>query len=126
VPTVREIFNKTFGGLTRAYYLRQLFFGSLFMVLIVFMATRSKTASLPVAMIIFSVVNTLLYPYARFAYEGVVGFIVGNNVFFMNALVMLFAKYMTMGLCWCLAVFIAPLGLGYLYFHHSKQERMAA
>jgi len=32
---MQEIFNRTFGGLTRSYYLRQLFFGSLFMVLIV-------------------------------------------------------------------------------------------
>lgn len=122
---MQEIFNKTFGGLTRTYYLRQLFFGSLFMVLIVFMATRSKTASLPVAVIALPVLNTLLYPYARFAYEGVVGFIVGNNVFFVNALVMLFVKYLTMGLCWSFALFIAPLGLIYLYFHHSKQERLA-
>jgi hypothetical protein len=122
---MQEIFNRTFGGLTRTYYLRQLFFGSLFMVFIVFMATRSKTASLPVAVIALSVLNTLLYPYARFAYEGVVGFIVGNNVFYVNALVMLFVKYLTMGLCWCFALFIAPLGLIYLYFRHSKQERLA-
>jgi hypothetical protein len=36
---------------------------------------------------------------------------------------MLFVKVITMALCWCFAIFIAPIGLGYLYYHHSKAER---
>lgn len=42
-------------------------------------------------------------------------------MFFVNAFMLLFAKLMTMMLCWFLAVFIAPLGLGYLYYRHSKE-----
>lgn len=29
----------------------------------------------------------------------------------------------TMLLCWAFAIFIAPIGLAYLYYHHSKAER---
>jgi hypothetical protein len=68
-----------------------------------------------------AVVSTLLYPYARFVYESVVGFIMGENVFFVNALLMLGAKIITMFVCWFLAIFIAPLGLLYLYWYHSRQ-----
>jgi len=50
-------------------------------------------------------------------------FIMGRNVFFVNAILMLFVKLMTMLLCWALAIFIAPVGLAYLYYHHSKAER---
>ena len=45
----------------------------------------------------------------------------GRNMFFVNALLMLFIKVMTMFICWFLAIFIAPLGLLYLYWHHSRQ-----
>lgn len=30
---------------------------------------------------------------------------------------------MTMLMCWSLALFIAPLGLAYLYFYHSRAAR---
>jgi len=49
-------------------------------------------------------------------------FIFGENVFFVNAIFLLFTKFMTMLFCWGLAVFIAPIGLGYLYFYHTKNE----
>jgi hypothetical protein len=116
---MKDVFHKTFGGLDRAYYLRHLFFGCLFFALVAFVALQAggKTAY---TMLPFALVCTLLYPYSRFVYEGVVGYIMGNNVFFINAGVMLFTKYMTMGLCWAFSVFIAPVGLAYLYWQHSK------
>ncbi|MNR50910.1 hypothetical protein D3C85_1704980 [compost metagenome] len=72
------------------------------------------------SMVIFSVIMTLLYPYSRFVYERIVGFIMGDNVFFVNAFFMLFAKAFTMLICWTCAIFIAPVGLAYLYFYHRK------
>ncbi|WVV47296.1 hypothetical protein THH46_21410 [Pseudomonas sp. NA13] len=32
-------------------------------------------------LIVLAIINTLLYPYSRFVYESVVGYIMGNNVF---------------------------------------------
>jgi len=51
-------------------------------------------------------------------------FIVGDDVFFLNWGVMLLANLITMGICWCLAVFIAPLGMGYLYLYHSRNAEL--
>lgn len=116
---MREIFNKTFGGLERAYYLRQLIFGSLFLILACFVGIQGSDR-MAYTMTPFAIVSTLLYPYSRFVYESIVGYIIGNNVFFVNAGVMLFAKYITMAMCWAMAIFIAPVGLLYLYWHHSK------
>jgi hypothetical protein len=28
-----------------------------------------------------------------------------------------------MAFCWCFAIFIAPFGLAYLYWHHSREAR---
>ena len=45
----------------------------------------------------------------------------GGNVFFVNAILMLMVKGFTMAMCWSFAIFIAPVGLAYLYWHNSRQ-----
>ena len=117
---MHPVIQKTFGGLTPSYYFRQLAFGSLFLALNLWMMAKyghGQTAKIVVSSIFF-IVTTALYPYSRFVYESIVGYIVGNNVFFGNAFVMLFVKAITMAPCWVFAIFIAPIGLGYLYFRN--------
>jgi hypothetical protein len=116
---MHPVIAKTFGGLSRQYYFRQFFFGLLFPAMMFFMLSQG-THSIQISMVIFFAINTLLYPYSRFVYESVVGFIMGENVFFVNAIFMLFAKAITMAICWSAAILIAPIGLAYLYYHHSK------
>ncbi|MDT4853125.1 hypothetical protein FQZ97_873790 [compost metagenome] len=116
---MKNLIRTTFGGLSMPYYLRQLFFGSLFLALVLWISLQSGRPVQP-GVIVFSVVLTLLYPYSRFVYERVVGFVMGDNLFFVNALVMLMAKLFTMMLCWVFAIFVAPIGLLYLYFHHRR------
>lgn len=116
---MHSFLSKTFGGLSRAYYLRQLFFGSLILALFVSIALKSQNTQY--GMIAVAVGLTLLYPYSRFVYERVIGFVVGENVFFGNALFMLTVKVFTMMLCWGFAYVIAPVGLIYLYVYHSRQ-----
>ncbi len=71
-------------------------------------------------MLLFIAISTLLYPYSRFVYDSIIGFIMGENVFFVNAIKLLIIKFTTMTLCWVFSIFVAPIGLAYLYFHHSK------
>ena len=77
-------------------------------------------ASILVALVF--VANALIYPYSRFVYESIVDFIFGNNVFFVNALFLLATKIITMLICFGFAIFIAPIGLIYLYYYHSKNK----
>ncbi|MCY1305010.1 hypothetical protein D9M68_814510 [compost metagenome] len=119
---MKNLIRTTFGGLSMQYYLRQLFFGSLFLLFIIWGSTQGSRPVQP-GLIVFSVVLTLLYPYSRFVYERVVGFVLGDNLFFVNALVMLMVKLFTMFLCWAFAIFVAPVGLLYLYFHHRRAAR---
>jgi hypothetical protein len=118
---MHPIFLKTFGGLTKQYYFRQLFFGALLAALFVALSMQSPNAGgVRIGLFVFAALSTLLYPYARFVYESIVHFIMGENVFFVNAVLMMFVKSFTMLLCWSAAIFIAPIGLAYLYYHHSK------
>ncbi len=116
---MHPVIQKTFGGLTPSYYVRHLLFGSIFLCFILFVVISARSTNF--IGVIFALVNTLLYPYARFVYEGVVDYIVGNNVFFVHAGLMLLTKVTTMAMCWCFAIFIAPIGLAYLYFYHSRR-----
>lgn len=75
-----------------------------------------------VVTIVIVAVNTLLYPYSRFVYESIVDFILGRNVFFVNATMMLIVKWMTMTFCWGFAIFVAPIGLAYLYFARGRSR----
>jgi hypothetical protein len=118
---MHPVFSKTFGGLSPAYYFRQFFFGFVIGAVVIYLATRSPH-SVPISTVALLVVNTLLYPYARFVYESIMNFILGQNTFYLNAIVLLFFKLLTMALCWSFAIFIAPVGLAYLYLHHSKAE----
>ncbi|AVE31777.1 TPA_asm: hypothetical protein [Pseudomonas phage vB_PaeS-D14L] len=116
---MQNFFRMTFGGLSAKYYFRQLFFGSLFLVAMVFLSISSQKG-IKVDLLVLSLVCTWLYPYSRFVYESFMGFLLGDNVFYVPAIFLLFAKLMTMAICWSFAVFIAPVGLLYLYFHHRR------
>jgi hypothetical protein len=116
---MHTVIHKTFGGLSPQYYFRQLFFGLIVAAFVYFMSTQGGR-SMPIGMLLFTVISTLLYPYSRFVYETIIGFIMGENVFFVNAILMLIFKIFTMLLCWAFAIFVAPIGLAYLYYHHSK------
>lgn len=70
---------------------------------------------------ILILVSIPLYPYSRFVYESIVGFIMGQNIIFTNAVLFFVLKITTMFMCFFLAVFIAPIGLLYLYSRGIKQ-----
>src|SRR5262245_5588562 len=97
--------SKTFGGLSRPYYFRHFIFGLVFFGLALLMFSNMATR-VPVVTILLPVLNTILYPYSRFVYEGVVGFVIGQNMFILPAVLMLLCKFVTMATCWAGAVFI--------------------
>ncbi|ECW1624111.1 hypothetical protein NIO40_001454 [Salmonella enterica] len=117
-----DFFRKTLGGLKASYYIRHFIFGAListFFIYILFQGPNGlKTENL-----IFFIINAILYPYARFVYERIISFVMGDNVFFVNAILMLMVKLFTMLMCWGFSIFIAPIGLAYIYYSHSRAEK---
>lgn len=116
---MRALFANTFGGLSAQYYFRHFFFGLLISAL-VFYASTHGGSEVHFGSLLFIVINTFLYPYARFVYESVISFIMGENAFFVNAIFMLCTKFITMAMCWAFSIAIAPIGLAYLFYRHSK------
>lgn len=120
--------SKTLGGLSRAYYIRQFLFGLIFFISIVAISYNgynyTGNTSILVKNVILGLICLLLYPYSRFVYESIIEYILGDNVFFVNVPLMLVTKLITMAICFVFSIFIAPIGLIYLYFYHSKQEKL--
>lgn len=118
--------EKTFFGLARAYYLRQLLFGMLVPGILILAACFTKSAPNtphpPFATYICLIAYAFLYPYSRFVYDSIVDFIFGDNVFYLSIGWMLFLKWAAILICYFFAVFITPIGLLVLYIHHSKNE----
>ncbi|MGQ4273372.1 hypothetical protein [Terrihabitans sp. B22-R8] len=118
---MRSVIAKTFGGLSARYYIRQFLFGLIFTTLMISTLTLGdQQQSPPFSIYAIIAANTFLYPYSRFVYESIVEYITGGNLFFFSAVLVLIVKLMTMALCWSFAIFIAPIGLIYLYIHHSR------
>jgi hypothetical protein len=66
------------------------------------------------------IINAFLYPYSRFVYERIADFIMGDNVLYGNAFIMMLTKLFLMSMCWSFSPIIAPIGLVWLYFHHTS------
>jgi hypothetical protein len=116
---MHSVLARSFGGLAPRYYIRQLLFGLFFPVFLLLMHGKGVFA-LPVQVEVFIAVNTLLYPYSRFVYESVAGYIVGDNVFVFPATMFGTVKIFTMLFCWVFAIVVAPIGLVWLYFHNGR------
>lgn len=120
---MKPIIQKTFGGLTKQYYFRQFVFGLIFPAFFIFLQVQQpKELSEAVPIFLIVGLSTLLYPYARFVYESIVSFIMGDTILITAILPAMVFKFIMMAVCWGLAIFIAPVGLLYLYFYHSKQS----
>ena len=111
--------RRSFGGLTADYYIRHLILGAMVPVLL-FVTSGPRAVSMPASLYLAVVVNTLLYPYARFVYERVIGFVMGRNVFIVNAILALVVKAVTMAFCWSVAIVLGPIGLLWLYFKRQS------
>lgn len=116
---MKEIFKKTFGGLSKQYYFRQMFFSVVIFGAIIALVVGSE-AQLRFDSLAYFVLCFLLYPYSRFVWDSINEFIMGDNVVVLSLGYALIVKYFTITICFFGSIFIAPFGLLYLYYHHSK------
>jgi hypothetical protein len=66
----------------------------------------------------FCLVNTLLFPFAKLVWNNVRDFILGDTVLISSAMFLFMGKFFINGTLWSLAIFIAPIGIGYLWFRN--------
>lgn len=108
-------------GLNFKGYIRHFFFGSM-VFLLLFSQALIGEHEMPIPALIFGIINTVLYPYARHCYERIVGFILGDTVIFANILLLGSFKVLSISLCWAAALIIAPFGLLMICLSRRRQH----
>lgn len=111
--------RRTLGGLALHYYITKFLFAGVLFAGVMFIVAQSGNA-LNNEKIAFLVVCTFLYPYSRFIYET----IFGGKFLVINVVLLFIPKLLGILLCWVYAMIIAPIGLVYLYYHHSHASRL--
>jgi len=119
---MHPLLQNSFGSLDKAYYLKSFFIGLIFPALfaLVFAITQVMVPTLVLA---FFLINSLLYPYARFAYQSIASRMIGNRLFMISLPNLLLMKAIMAFACWWLALLIAPIGLLQLYKEQRKNEQ---
>lgn len=123
---MNSIIRKTVFGLTKAYHIRQTVFGSAVAGLLILVANSFSTTPSPGFYVALGVL-VALYPYARFAYESTVDFIIGDTIILLPLMFMALWKYLTITMCFALSPVLAPIGMVMLYFinHSAEKESLA-
>lgn len=114
---------RVFGSLRREYLFRAYFIGFLFYSLFLFMDYQAGwpegffwKRAFPGLICLF------LFPFSKLVYDEMKRFILGDNVFFLNALFMLIAKFVINFALFLCAWFIAPIGVAYLWYRSRPES----
>ena len=114
------ILQKTFGGLGWSAYLTGLFLAMIPAGIFVALLNSSDSSQLDNPfMYVYIAISVLLYPYAAFVYASIVDFIMGDDAFVINVFVYFAWQIMIMMLLFIFAIFIAPIGLLYLWYDNT-------
>ncbi|MCV2509178.1 MAG: hypothetical protein N4Q32_01920 [Neisseriaceae bacterium] len=57
------------------------------------------------------ILNTLLFPFARFALDSIINYVVTGNQFNLPKIISLLVKLFYLALCWAYAIVLAPIGI---------------
>ncbi len=118
--------SRIFEMLNRRYLIRAYFIGLVFFGLEGFMLVHSLTRGHvhvggDMLMLVLMAADTLLFPFSKFAWDQTRDFLMGNNIVFANAIVIFVMKLFVNILLWGFAIFVAPIGIGYLWFRSHRR-----
>lgn len=109
-----------------AYLIRAYIFGGILAGAVIWFFEYNMQGDQAVAAHIISAyffVSFLLYPFTRYMYESVVGYVLGGMVIIANLKDMFMTKVFTMLLCLVFSIFLFPIFLLILYFYYLAKSK---
>lgn len=107
-----------------SYLVRSYLIGLIFFALIVVMTFGAENRSgTPIGLLVYAALSTLLFPFAKLVWDELRDLAFGNNIVLMNAIFLFMLKLFINLFLWAFAIFVAPLGILYLWFR-SRQPKM--
>jgi hypothetical protein len=107
---------RVFGSVRKEYLLRAYVIGLAFYGLFIFMDYQAGwpegffwKRAFP------GLICAVLFPFSKLVYDELKRFVLGDNIFLFNALIMIIAKFFINLLLFMCAWFIAPVGVAYLW-----------
>ena len=111
-----QFVKRIFGTLEPRFLTRAYFIGSIFLAafLIIILTSQEPFPNRGFTITLL-VVNTLLFPFSKLVWNQCRAFLLGDTVIYYNAIFLMFMKYIINGFLWSFALFIAPVGIFYLW-----------
>ena len=110
--------KRIFGAVQPRYLIRAYVLSAAFMALMVWMMATDGAQPLhdrATTLAVFGV-GALLFPFSKLVWDEIKRVMMGETVFFMNAIILMFLKLVVNLFLWSFSIFIAPLGILYLWF----------
>ena len=111
--------KRIFGSVQPRYLIRAYVLSAAFMALMVWMVLSLDSAKpmhdRAVTLAVFGV-GALLFPFSKLVWDEIKRVMMGETVFFMNAVILMFLKVLVNFFLWGFSIFIAPVGILYLWF----------
>ncbi len=109
--------KELFASLNASYLMRQYVFGFICYALLIYINKDTLNAQI----IVILTISLLLYPFAMFVYDSIVNFLLGDNIVFKSlGLTIILGVIKTVGI-FVFSIFIAPVGIIYLYLTRGKR-----
>lgn len=114
-----QFLRRIFGSVDRAYLTRAYIIGIAIFALYAFGLSRGAQPA-PLAIWLVLAVDTLLFPFSKLVWDEVMALLLGRNMFILPAMFLMLAKLVINVALWAGAIFVAPLGILWLWYR-SRQ-----
>lgn len=115
--------GRIFGGVRTSYLIRAYLIGAIFFALMIAVSLSAETKNgTPYGAIAFAALSTVLFPFAKLVWDELRDLAFGNNMIFMNAILLFMLKWFVNAFLWTFAIFVAPVGILYLWFRTRQPK----
>ena len=116
------------GGLNARFLVRAWLIGAVFWGLFAWvLVNHGSEPNRYLPTLAFLAVSTVLFPLSKLVWNELRGFVLGENIMVLPLILLMPAKLIVNYVLWFMAVFIAPLGIAYVWLRtRSRAEPDAA
>ncbi len=117
--------KRIFGALQPTYLIRAYVISAVFMAMMVWLVLypakgEPLTIDRIAPLVIFGI-GALLFPFSKLVWDEIKRVMMGGNVFILPVIILMPLKLIVNYALWCFSIFIAPLGIAYLWLR-SRQS----
>jgi len=110
-----QFLRRIFGSVDRAYLIRAYIISFAIFAFYAAIFSRGTHTIYPSAWA-FLIVNTILFPFSKLVWDEIMSLLLGRNMFILPAIFLMFAKLIINVALWAGAIFVAPLGILWLWY----------